>query len=289
MYAALLGTIFLASCKGGRWERYQRGGNFNPGRPAPTFDGSKVYFSKSSTGHGDLYTFDFDTKELQLLVGGKDYEGDLALSEDEKVLLFVRERDGIGQLWKQEIPTRIETQLTSTAYYDSSASFVQNSQEIIFLRSLSTRTHKGDEIFSLDAGNLKTSQETQNDIPEFSPQIHECANYLIYSNPYLSEIIIQDRVTNEVKHRYPGGSPHWNDNRGKVCCVVGPYGREIAESNLDGSDYNIVYSSGNTLGYPTYSGNGEYIFLFDADPDNPRDTILKRLSLSDMSVSQVDQ
>ncbi len=83
-------------------------------RPIYTLDGAWIYFSYADLGHRSIRRLNMLTNEVEsVLEDDKVDFRDQFLSSDGSTLYYAADRSGIFNIWKLDITSRVETQLTS--------------------------------------------------------------------------------------------------------------------------------------------------------------------------------
>lgn len=83
----------------------------------------------------DIYLANADGSDPELLIGGPGYDAEATVSPDGKYIIFTSTRSGDLELWRYEIATGEELQLTSELGYDGGAFFSRDSKKIVWRAS----------------------------------------------------------------------------------------------------------------------------------------------------------
>lgn len=89
----------------------------------PLFSSYKVYIANN------------DGSNPELLIGGEGYTAETTVSPDGKYIVYTSTKSGDLELWRYEIATGEELQLTSTLGYDGGAFFSHDSKKIVWRAS----------------------------------------------------------------------------------------------------------------------------------------------------------
>jgi Tol biopolymer transport system component len=83
-------------------------------RPIFSSDGNWIYYSYADLGHRSIHRIHIQTKQTESILEDDNVDfRDQLLSADGNVLYYAADRSGIFNIWKLDIATREETQLTS--------------------------------------------------------------------------------------------------------------------------------------------------------------------------------
>ncbi|MFQ5632416.1 MAG: TolB family protein [bacterium] len=83
----------------------------------------------------DIYTANTDGSNLKVLIGGPGYDAEATVSPDGKYIVYTSTRSGDLELWRYEIATGENLQLTSDLGYDGGAFFSRDSKKIVWRAS----------------------------------------------------------------------------------------------------------------------------------------------------------
>ncbi|MFO0868122.1 MAG: DPP IV N-terminal domain-containing protein [Pirellulales bacterium] len=120
-------------------------------------DGRFVLLSLPRTGSGDLYRYDIATQRTHRLTDNPNYEGDATYSPSGDRIAYVREVDGVGNIWLMNADGSDQRQLTSSSHYDHSPMFI-NARTIVFSRNTHAQLGTSAELSSVDVatGQVRT-------------------------------------------------------------------------------------------------------------------------------------
>ncbi len=83
----------------------------------------------------DIYVANADGSAPELLIGGPGYDAEATASPDGRYLIYTSTKSGDLELWRYDLETKEDLQLTNTLGYDGGAFFSRDSQKIVWRAS----------------------------------------------------------------------------------------------------------------------------------------------------------
>ena len=83
----------------------------------------------------DIYIANGDGTNIELLIGGAGYDAEATVSPDGRYIIFTSTRSGDLELWRHDVETGEQLQLTHELGYDGGAFFSPDSQQIVWRAS----------------------------------------------------------------------------------------------------------------------------------------------------------
>ncbi|KAA3620233.1 MAG: hypothetical protein DWQ05_01810 [Calditrichaeota bacterium] len=189
----------------------------------------------------DIFIADSDGTNAELLIGGNEYNAEATVSPDGKYIIYTSTKSGDLELWRYEISTGTELQLTNTLGYDGGAFFSPDSKKIVW-RASRPQGEKAQKYKELLANNLVEPNALNVFVADIDGknvvQVTNLsgANWAPFFHPDGKRILFCSN-----HHSPKGGMPLF----------------DIFMINIDGTDLKQITHSGTFDSFPMFSFDGK--------------------------------
>jgi TolB protein len=199
----------------------------------------------------DIYITDAEGKNPALLIGGAGYDAEATVSPDGRYIVYTSTRSGDLELWRYDLMTKENLQLTRELGYDGGAFFSPDGKQLVFRASRPTGAAADEymallkqnvveptalQIFTCDIDGKNQRQITNLKGANWAPYFHPSGKKIMFCSNYKTP---------------PGGRPQFN------LFMTDLSGENIEQLSFDGVfDAFAVFSpDGNTIAFASNRNN----------------------------------